>query len=97
MELDKGQPLALGYDKWTNNFYQNKLLLQNAVHYLMGNESWVNIRTKAVEITLLDKPKVNELRRPIQLLSLAIPLIVLLLSAFLFRRQRRAKLVNKLG
>jgi ABC-2 type transport system permease protein len=91
-QLDKGQPLALGYDKWTHNFYQNKLLLQNAVHYLMGNSSWVNIRTKAVEITLLDKPKVLELRRPIQLLSLAIPLIVLLLSAFLFRRQRRAKL-----
>ena len=29
---DKGKPLALGYDKWTNNFYANRDLIMNSIH-----------------------------------------------------------------
>ena len=47
-QVDKGSPLELGFDKWTNNFYANKNFLQNCVHHLMGNHSLLEIRNKEV-------------------------------------------------
>jgi len=44
-QLDKGTPLELGYDKWTNNLYANKQLLQNTVHYLMGENKRLVLRS----------------------------------------------------
>ncbi|NCX90882.1 MAG: hypothetical protein EBX03_04515, partial [Rhodobacteraceae bacterium] len=33
-QVDKSNPLELGYDKWTNNFYDNKNFVQQSLHYL---------------------------------------------------------------
>ena len=96
-QLDKGQPLRLGFDKWTNTFYQNKRFLQNIVHYLMGNDSMVAIRTKAVEIAVLDVKKVQANQSFIQVLALVLPLVLLLILAILSRLLRRYSMVNKLG
>lgn len=96
-QLDKGQPLRLGFDKWTNAFYQNKRFLQNIVHYLMGNDSMVAIRTKAVEIAVLDVKKVQANQSFIQVLALVLPLVLLLILAILSRLLRRYSMVNKLG
>ena len=57
-QVDKGSPLELGFDKWTNNFYANKTFLQNCVHHLMGNSQLLEIRNKEVEISFLDPKKV---------------------------------------
>lgn len=90
-QLDKGQPLRLGYDKWTNNFYQNKRFLQNIIHYLMGNESMVNIRTKPIEIALLDSQKINEKETIIPFLAVVLPLLIMsVLAVFLKALRRRA-------
>ena len=45
-QLDKGNPLELGYDKWTNNLYDNKAFLHNTVHYLMNENERLLLRSK---------------------------------------------------
>lgn len=90
-QLDQGQPLQLGYDKWTNNFYQNKRLLQNTIHYLMGNTSLVQLRSRPIEIPLLDAQKVESKRSIIQLLAVVLPLFLLLGLALLQRGIRKLK------
>lgn len=90
-QLDQGQPLQLGYDKWTNNFYQNKRFLQNAIHYLMGNTNLVQLRSRPIEIPLLDGQKVESKRSFIQLLAVVLPLLLLLGLALLQKGIRKLK------
>ena len=57
---DKGNPLALGYDKWTNNFYANRDLIMNSIHFLAGNKDRLAIRNKSMKFAVLDIKKIEE-------------------------------------
>jgi gliding-associated putative ABC transporter substrate-binding component GldG len=59
-QIDKGAPLALGYDKWTNNYYANKSLIMNTVHYLTGNRERLALREKSWKVALLDTQKIQQ-------------------------------------
>ena len=76
-QLDKGQPVELGYDKWTNNFYNNKTFLQNAFHYLMGEEARIALRAKTLQVSLLDLQRTKENSTLVRLFVALIPLLFL--------------------
>ena len=76
-QLDKGQPVELGYDKWTNNFYNNKSFLQNAFHYLMGEEARIALRAKTLQVALLDLQGTKENSTLVRLFVALIPLLFL--------------------
>lgn len=76
-QLDKGQPVELGYDKWTNNFYNNKTFLQNAFHYLMGEEARIALRVKTLQVALLDLQRTKENSTLVRLFVALIPLLFL--------------------
>ena len=76
-QLDKGQPVELGYDKWTNNFYNNKSFLQNAFHYLMGEEARIALRAKTLQVALLDLQRTKENSTLVRLFVALIPLLFL--------------------
>jgi hypothetical protein len=57
-QTEKGQPLSLGYDKWTNNFYSNKDLIINGIHYLTSNEERLALRKKTWKVAFLDENNV---------------------------------------
>lgn len=59
-QIDKGAPLALGYDKWTNNYYANKGLIMNTIHYLTGNRERLALREKSWKVALLDTQKIQQ-------------------------------------
>ena len=45
-QIDKGIPLSLGYDKWTNNFYSNRAWIVNVIHFLAGNKNYLITKGK---------------------------------------------------
>ena len=90
-QVDKGNPLELGYDKWSNNFYFNKVFLQQTVHYLMGNQKLLKLQNKTVELPRLDFQKVERLSGLLKPLMLLIPLIILFLLGGLVYRWRIRK------
>jgi hypothetical protein len=59
-QTDKGVPLSLGYDKWTNNFYSNKSLILNSIHYLTENNDRLSLREKTWQVASLDDQKINK-------------------------------------
>lgn len=87
-QIDKGAPLQLGYDKWTNNFYANKDLLINAVHYLTGNLEGLAIRQKEWELAYMDPQKIKAKSLSIKLYLLLIPLLFTLALGGLYQRGR---------
>ena len=90
-QVDKGNPLELGYDKWSNNFYFNKVFLQQTVHYLMGNQKLLKLQNKTVELPRLDFQKVERMSGLLKPLMLLIPLIILFLLGGLVYRWRIRK------
>lgn len=91
-QLDQAyQPLELGYDKWTNNLYGNKEFLLNCVNYLLDDTGLINIRSKDVDLPLLDKQKVYDSYSMIQILTVGLPIVVLALFGLLFTFLRKRK------
>ena len=78
-DIIQNEPLELGYDKWTNNFYDNKIFLQNCVNYLLDDNNFLQLRNKKVALAFLDKKKISEEQKKWQLISFFFPLLVLLI------------------
>ena len=91
-QLDKNyQPLELGYDKWTNKLYANKEFMLNCVNYLLDENGLINIRTKVVNLPLLDKQKVYDNYSTAQMLTIGLPLLLLSVFGIVFTFLRRTK------
>lgn len=91
-QLDKNfQPLELGYDKWTNKLYGNKEFLMNCVNYLLDDTGLINIRSKEVNLPLLDKEKVYENYTMIQGITVGLPIAILTFFGFLFAYLRKKR------
>lgn len=74
---DQGQPMELGFDKWTNQLYANKEFLMNCVNFLLDDNGLINIRGKEVDLPLLDPEKVREEYTYTQFLTIGVPLVIL--------------------
>jgi gliding-associated putative ABC transporter substrate-binding component GldG len=86
---EKGQPLELGFDKWTNKIYANKEFLMNCVNYLLDDNGLINIRSKEVNLPLLDKEKVSENYTYMQFLTVGLPLVLLLFFGIIITYLRK--------
>ncbi|MGV9004017.1 gliding motility-associated ABC transporter substrate-binding protein GldG [Flavobacterium sp.] len=91
-QLDKNyQPLELGFDKWTNTLYANKEFMLNCVNYLLDDTGLINIRSKEVNLPMLDKEKVYAEYTFSQVITVGLPLVVLLVFGVLFTVVRKKK------
>jgi len=90
--LDKNfQPVELGYDQRSGNLYDNKDFLMNCVNYLLDDNGLINIRSKDLDLPLLDKEKVYERYTITQIITIGLPLLILLLfgAVFTFIRKKQ--------
>jgi len=91
-QLDKEyQPMELGYDKWTGNLYDNKGFVMNCVNYLLDDKGLINIRSKDVDLPLLDKQKVYDNYATAQFITIGLPIVLLALFGVLFTYLRKRK------
>ncbi|MGL4584366.1 MAG: gliding motility-associated ABC transporter substrate-binding protein GldG [Flavobacterium sp.] len=92
---EKGMPLELGYDKWTNMLYGNKELVLNSVNYLLDDTGLINLRTKEVKIPMLDKLRVEQQYTSIQMKVLVIPIVLVVIFGCVFILIRKRKFIKK--
>lgn len=90
-QIDKGAPLELGFDKWTNQLYGNKEFLMNCVNYLLDDNGLINIRSKDVDLPLLNKEEVYKNYTAAQLITVGLPIVILAIFGFLFTFLRKIK------
>jgi len=90
-QLDKGAPLELGFDKWTNQLYGNKDFLLNCVNYLLDDNGLINIRSKDVDLPLLNKEEVYKNYTTAQMITVGLPIVILAIFGFLFTFLRKRK------
>lgn len=90
-QLDKGEPIELGYDKYTATYFGNKEFILNCVNYLLDDTGLINIRSKDVSLPLLDKQSVHDSYSQTQMLTVALPIVLLGIFGFLFTYLRKKK------
>lgn len=91
-QFDKnGEPLELGYDKWTGEFFENKDFLMNCVNYLLDDNGLINLRTKDVSLPMLNTQKVYDNYTMAKVITVAVPLFILGVSGLLFTWLRKRK------
>jgi gliding-associated putative ABC transporter substrate-binding component GldG len=91
-QLDKNfQPVELGYDQRSGNLYDNKDFLINCVNYLLDDKGLINIRSKDLDLPLLDKEKVYKNYTVTQFITIGLPILILALFGILFTFLRKRK------
>ena len=84
-------PLPLGYDKVSNITFGNKEFLVNAVYYLCDDSGLMELRSRTMQMRLLDKVKLREQKLFWQLFNVVLPVLLILLGGIIFWFLRRRK------
>jgi len=87
----KYAPLPLGYDKVSNITFGNKEFLVNAVHYLCDDSGLMELRSRTMQMRLLDKVKLREQKLFWQLFNVFLPVALILFGGIMFWFLRRRK------
>jgi gliding-associated putative ABC transporter substrate-binding component GldG len=90
-QIDKGAPIELGFDKYTSQYYGNKEFILNSVNYLLDDNGLINIRSKDVTLPVLDKQSVHDNYNQTQMLTVALPIVLLAIFGFIFTYLRKKK------
>jgi len=85
----KYTPLPLGYDKVSNITFGNKEFLVNAVHYLCDDSGLMQLRSRSMQMRLLDKVKLREQKLFWQFVNVLLPVFIILAGGIIFWLMRR--------
>lgn len=90
-ELEKGEALPVGYDRYTQNQFGNRDFLANALLYLTDDEGWINLRGKNFTLRLLNQNISRQKKGTVQWINIGLPIICLLGfgTGFSIYRKRR--------
>ena len=92
-DFQKGQPMALGYDKYTGVTYGNKTFLLNVIDYLCDDKNMMSIRNKEFRLRLIDPAVLESDPKPLRFINLMAPLVLVIVFGvvkFYVRKHRFA-------
>ena len=93
-EVQKGQALPMGYDRYSGMQFSNRDFVANAVLWLTDSEGLISLREKNVALRLLNDKRAHEERLKVQLVSTISPVTILALIGGLvviIRKRKYAK------
>jgi ABC-2 type transport system permease protein len=86
-----GSPYPLGYDHYTRQNFGNKNLLLNIADYMTDDSGLIALRTKEIQIRLLNRARIRSEKLYWQLFNNVTPLALLLIFAIFQHYMRRRK------
>jgi len=86
-----GSPFPLGYDQYSHQTYGNKNLLLNIADYMTDDSGLIALRTKEIQIRLLDRARIRSEKLYWQLINTIVPLCLVLIFAIFQHYIRKRK------
>ncbi|MBP7496151.1 MAG: gliding motility-associated ABC transporter substrate-binding protein GldG [Bacteroidales bacterium] len=84
-------PFPLGYDKYTRQTFGNKDLILNAAGYLYDKTGLIAVRSKELQLRLLDRTKAGEYSTLIKIINTSVPVFLIIFAGIFFNFYRRRK------
>ncbi len=78
-------------------FYGNQEFFQNLMDYMMGDNSVLDIRSRQIDIKLIDKEKLKVMSGRLKIINVFGPVLLILFFAFVWnflRKRRYSKIIN---
>jgi ABC-2 type transport system permease protein len=90
-EITQQGPAPLGFNKDIGYTFANKDFIQNCLEYLVNPSGIIETRSKEFSLRLLDPQKVDEERSLWQFVNILLPIILVLVSGFIYQAIRKGK------
>ncbi|MCQ2345690.1 MAG: gliding motility-associated ABC transporter substrate-binding protein GldG [Paludibacteraceae bacterium] len=90
-DWEQGQPLPVGFDRYTETQFGNRDFLVNSVLWLTDDAGLISLRQKTVALRLLNDKIAHDQRKKIQIISLLTPLVLIALPGAVVGLGRRKK------
>lgn len=84
-------PPPMGLSNSGQQLYANNVFLQNALEYLINPSGIIETRNKDISLRLLNSTKVEEQRIQWQIINIALPILLVILSGFVYQQLRKKK------
>ena len=94
-EVQKGQALPMGFDRYSGMQFSNRDFIANAVLWLTDSEGLISLREKNVALRLLNDKRAHDERLKVQLVSTISPVAILALIGGIVTIIRRKKYARK--
>ena len=78
-EMQKNQPLPMGYDRYSGMQFSNRDFIVNAILWLTDSEGLIGLREKSVALRLLNDKRAHDERAKVQAVSVISPIAILAL------------------
>jgi ABC-2 type transport system permease protein len=72
------EPLPLGYDRYSRQTYGNQEFIMNALNYLLDETGLMELRTRELQLRLLDRSRVREQKSTWQLANVLVPVLIVM-------------------
>jgi ABC-2 type transport system permease protein len=86
-----GSPFPLGYDRYTQQSYGNKNLLLNIADYMTDDSGLISLRSKEIQIRLLNRARIRQEKLFWQLVNNITPIGIVLIFAIFQHYNRKRK------
>jgi ABC-2 type transport system permease protein len=96
-EVQKGQVLPMGYDRYSGMQFSNRDFLANAVLWLTDSEGLISLREKSVTQRLINDKRAHDKRTQVQVVSTVTPVAILALVGglvWIIRKRKYEKIVE---
>lgn len=81
----------LGFDRYMNQQFGNKDFIQNAVLYLTDNDGWMQLRSRTIQLRLLNKKITQSDRTFWQIINVLLPIVFLIIFGIGYQMLRKRK------
>ena len=90
-EFSGNDIIPLGFDRFMNQQFGNRDFIQNAVLYLADHEGWMDLRSRTVKLSLLNKKTVQKNKAFWQTINTTFPIVFLLIVGLVYQFVRKKK------
>jgi ABC-2 type transport system permease protein len=90
-QVQNGQALPLGYDKYMRQQFGNRDFLMNAFDYLLDDSGLIEVRSREIQLRLLDKKRVEAEKTRWKMINTLVPALLFIGLGWLSGVWRRRK------
>ena len=91
IQASTGKVYPLGYDRYTQQQFGNKNFIMNCMNYLLDDSGLIALRTREIQIRLLNKTVIQESKLKWQLINILIPSLLVMLYGLISAWNRKRK------